>query len=219
MTKQTVVIGLLALGLAACGTGMANDGTPAEGKTAGTSFFSSKRTVASGTTVGVTLHDELSSRVNGVGNAVSATVSSDVLDAKGKVVIPAGSPVAVHISALASSDAGDHNGDGVIEVTVTSVTVNGVAHNLNAVVTNVPHTMKGRGVTTKVQENLAVGTAVGAIAGKLIGKSTRSTVIGGAAGAVAGGAVSVSQARRDIIVAPGTHISFSMPQAMTIATK
>jgi uncharacterized membrane protein len=76
--------------------------------------------------------------------------------------------------------------------------------------------MKGRGVTKGEGEDVAVGAAAGALVGQLIGKNTRSTVIGGAVGAVGGGAVAVKGAQRDIIVAAGTHITFQLPQAITV---
>ena len=238
MTKQYLYLGLLSLGLAACGSGTGSDASAMSGgntsgtakgttagkqaKSGGGGFFSrlaSSHTLAAGTTIEVTLHDSLSSRWNKVGNPIDASVSRDVVDGKGNVVIPAGSRAAVHISAIAPSKAGDNSGEGVLQVTVTSVTVHGVTHNGDAVVRNVPHTMKGRGITKGEAEDVAVGTAVGAIAGQVIGKNTKGTVIGGAVGAVAGGAVAVAGAQRDIVVARGTQISFSLPASVTIAAR
>ena len=85
---------MLALGLVACDSGdkTASDKTDtAKGGASG--MFSSKSTVASGTTIEVTLRDGISSRTDAVGNAVGASVTRDVLDDKGRVVIAAGSPV------------------------------------------------------------------------------------------------------------------------------
>ena len=220
MTTHRFLSTLLLVGLGAC-DGSTSDttagGASASAKNAAP--FATKRTLPSGTPITVTMRDSMSSRRNTLGNEIEAAVSNDVLDAKGRVAIPAGSPVGLHISAISPSKAGDNNGEGVLELTVTSVTVGGVAHRMNVVVASVPHSMKGRGITKGVAEDVAVGTAIGAVAGQVIGKNTKGTVIGGAAGAVAGGAVAVAGAQRDIVVAPGTRISFALPEALTLSAK
>jgi len=96
--------------------------------------------------------------------------------------------------------------------------VNGVPHEARAVlgINDIPHAMKGRGVTKGQGTDVAVGAAAGALVGQLLGKNTRSTVIGGAVGAVGGGAVAVAGAQRDVIVTAGTRISFSLPQSITV---
>lgn len=66
---------------------------------------------------------------------------------------------------------------------------------------------------------IAVGTAVGAGAGQLIGKNRRSTVIGGAVGTVAGGAVAVRYAHRDIIVSAGTPIAITLSSPLHVASR
>jgi|ERR1035437_45473 hypothetical protein len=224
---RTVVLGLLAVGLAGCGSSTGKDATPA-----GTSASaapasgvaparpeereSTGRTASSGTTIEVTIRDEISSRKLSAGHAVEASVSNDVMDSKSRVVIPAGSPVTIEITKISPSNAGDTRGEGTLELTVTSITVNGASHDARTVVSDVPHTMKGRGITKGQGEDLAVGAAVGALAGQLIGKNTKSTVIGGAVGAVGGGAVAVAGAQRDIVVAAGTHITFQLPKAITV---
>jgi hypothetical protein len=227
-TTRIVTIGLLAGGLAACGAATGNDATPsgASGASGAAPAASaparsddrepSGRTAPSGTTVEVTIRDEISSRKYSAGRSVEGSVSNDVLDSKGRVVIPAGSGVAIEITRISPSEPGDTRGEGSLELTVTSITVNGSSHDARAVVSDVPHTMKGRGVTKGQGEDIAVGAAVGALAGQLIGKNTRSTVIGGAVGAVGGGAVAVKGSQRDIVVAAGTHITFQLPKPITV---
>ena len=220
-TLDALITGLVAISLAACGRAAGNDAVPADGSSPSTASAampaaSTSRTAPGGTNVEVTINEEISSRKYSAGHMVPGSVSSDVLDSRGRVVIPAGAPVNIEITRIAPSDAGHPSAEGVLELTVTSITVNGTAHEARTVVGSVPHIMKGRGVTKGQGTDVAVGAAVGALAGQLIGKNTRSTVIGGAVGAVGGGAVAVAGAQRDIIVAPGTHISISLPQAITV---
>jgi hypothetical protein len=222
MTKNLyVIVGLAAISVAACSRAAGSDAMPADGSSPSTASqampaASTSRTVSSGTNVDVTIDQEISSRKYSAGHMVPGSVSSDVLDSRGRVVIPAGSPVNIEITRIAPSDAGHPSAEGVLELTVTSITVNGTVHEVRTVVNSVPHSMKGRGITKGQGTDVAVGAAVGALAGQLIGKNTKGTVIGGAVGAVGGGAVAVAGAQRDIIVAPGTHISISLPQAITV---
>ena len=230
MTTHRALPGLLALFLLACNGAAANDAAPnggtgsgsagkSAGKPADKPASSSEYTVPGGTAIEVTLRDTITSRHNAAGNLLGASVSRDVLDSRGRVMIPAGSPVALSISAISPGKAGDTNGEGMLELTITSLTVHGVSHSLTAIVRDIPHTMKGRGVTKGEAEDVAVGAAVGAIAGQVIGKNTKSTVIGGAAGAAVGAGVAVAGAQRDIVVVPGTHITFSLPSSITVAAR
>ncbi len=219
--KRVLYLGLLALGVAGCSAGEGTAATSGAGTSAAATAStpastSSAHTIASGTPVEVTLHDGITSRTNHTGDHVSASVTHDVMDASGNVAIPAGSPVNVLIGGITASKAGDTHGDGAIELTVESITVNGEHRSVGVEVRDVPHTMKGRGVTGGEATDVGVGAAVGAIAGQLIGKNTGGTVIGGAVGAVGGGAVAVAGAQSDIVITPGTHISFSLPQSLTI---
>ena len=78
--------------------------------------------------------------------------------------------------------------------------MHGDAHPITADLEPVTHHLQGRGVTKDEAERIGAGTAIGAVAGQVIGKSTKSTVIGGAVGAIVGTAVAVHYAYRDVVV-------------------
>lgn len=172
-------------------------------------------TLASGTMVPVTIRDSITSRRDTTGVVLSAVVASDVKDERGNIVIAAGSPVAMHIAVLTASPPGDTKAEGKIDLAVTSITVGKSTESVDVHITDVPHKMVGRGVTKGQVTDVAVGTAIGALAGRLAGKSTKATVVGGAAGAVAGGVVAAKGAQSDVVVAPGTQVSFALPRAVT----
>jgi hypothetical protein len=79
--------------------------------------------------------------------------------------------------------------------------------------------MVGRGITKDEAERIGAGTAIGAVAGRLIGKSTKGAVVGGAAGAIAGTAVAVHYAYRDVVVAANTPIRFTLSHVLEMAGK
>ena len=213
--SKALFIGTLAFALGACSGGEAKeatDGGPA------TNVSSVRRSLESGTRVSATIQDELSSRVNKAGESFRATVSSDVTDSRGNVVIPAGSIVGLTINQLEPGSE-QIRPEGRLSLTVNSVTVGGELYPLNASLDPVAHTMQGRGITKDEAARIAAGTAIGAGVGQVIGKNTKSTVIGGAVGAVAGGAVAVRYAYRDVVIAAGTPIAFTLGQALKISPR
>lgn len=107
---------------------------------------SSGHSLATGKRVEATIDEEFSSRTDKAGKTVAATVSADVKDARGRVVIPSGSPVALTIETL---DPGNDQirPEGRLSLVVNSVTVNGHTYPVVADLTPVTHRMIGRGIT------------------------------------------------------------------------
>lgn len=218
--SRSLIAGLLAVGLLACGRAQGKDLAGGSSATDGAAVAAT-RTPASlpgGTAVAATIQDAISSRTNTVGQHVNAIVSGDVTDDAGRVVIPSGSPLVLTITKLGPA-MNSGQADGAIALDGTSVTVGGTVYDLAATVGAVPHTLKGRGITESAVGNVAVGTAVGAVVGQAIGKNQKSTIIGGAIGAVAGGARAATIADRDVVVTPGTPITLTLTQALTISAK
>ena len=214
--SKTLLAGMLVLGLVAC--------SPASGKEADSSTSRvvnnrpSQRTLAGGTRIGATIDNALSSRHNEAGETLTASVSADVTDGNGHVVIPAGSVVGLRIAQLEpATNKSQH--DGKIALDVTSVTVRGQVYSLSTQLDPVTHQLQGRGVGTGEVEKVGAGAAIGAIAGRLIGGNTQGAVIGGAVGAGGGAAVAVHWASRDVVVPAGTQVGFSLPQSLTVSTR
>lgn len=216
--SRSLVTGLLALGAIACSSSAAKE-PPKEGVGAGnlsSGEVSGKRTLASGTRVEAAIQNSLSSRINKAGETLQASVTSDVKNAHGVVVIPAGSSVVLTIVQL---DPGNDQirPDGRLALAVNSVMVKGDVHAVTAELEPVAHHLEGRGITKDEAARIGAGTVIGAVAGQVIGKNTKSTVVGGAVGAVAGTAVALHYAYRDVIVSAGTPIAFTLTQALSIS--
>src|SRR5438046_10504902 len=86
--------------------------------------------LAAGTRVPATASDTISTRSAKAGDPFSATVSQDVKDASGPVVIPAGSTVSGTITA--AEPAPNPNSTGKIDSPVTNVTVDGRSYAIDA---------------------------------------------------------------------------------------
>jgi hypothetical protein len=169
----------------------------------------SPRTLAAGTLIEATMSDSINSRHDKAGKTVTARVARDVKDRAGHVVIPAGSPVKLTVTALAPAE-NKSSKDGKLDFEVNSVTVNGRIYAVQADVEPVEHVLKGRGVTGGDVAKVGAGTAIGAIGGRIIGGNTKGAVIGGLVGAGAGTAVAVQTADRDVVVSPGAAVRITL---------
>lgn len=171
-------------------------------------------TLASGTTMRATMNDSITSRINKNRDTVTATVSADVLDANGRVVVPAGSMAKFYVNQIAPAENKSAT-DGILVLRLASITVRGTEYRLTGRVSSVEHSLKGRGVTAGDVAKVGGGAAAGAVAGRVVG-GKKGTVIGGIVGAAVGTGVAVETADRDIFVAVGAPIVWNITQPLTV---
>lgn len=174
------------------------------------------RTLAIGSRINATWGRTISSSSNKEGETVTITVTSDVKDGRGRVVIPSGATVALLITDLEPATSRS-DPDGKLTLSVTSTTIRGKTYSLQGVVTSVPHTLKSHGIGTSEAKKVGIGTAVGAVVGQVIGKDTKATVIGGAVGAVGGAVVARQTKNRDLVVSAGAPVVITLTAPFTIA--
>jgi hypothetical protein len=163
--------------------------------------------LASGTRIVATAGSTVTSESNAVGDVITASVSSDVADSAGNVVIPAGSEIALRITAIAP---GPNRGDrGTLTFDVQGITIAGEQHSLDARVVDYAYDMRGTGVGAEEVAKTAAGAAAGAIIGGVAGGEDK-VVIGGVAGAAAGAAIADRTQDRHIVVAAGNRIELEL---------
>lgn len=170
----------------------------------------------SGVVVTASAVDSLHSRHNKAGETFTATVSEDVKDAKGNVVIPAGSTVSFNVAVLEPA-ANKSAKDGKIRLEATSITIDGESRAISgtARTATVEHDLVGQGVTAGGAARVGAGAAGGAIAGKVIGGKT-GAIIGGIAGAAGGAVLASKTADRDVVVRPGMKVEFTLASTFTV---
>jgi hypothetical protein len=181
-------------------------------------FAPASRTLAAGSRIAATWGSAISSRSNRVGEIMTVSVVTDVKDARGRVVIPAASTVELRITQLAPAT-NRGQADGRLALTVASATIRGRRYPIHGDVTSVDHTREGRGIGKAEAMKVGVGTAIGAVAGQVIGKDTKGTVIGAAVGTVGGAAVAAQTARRDVVVSPGAAVAITLTGPLTVWMK
>jgi hypothetical protein len=171
-------------------------------------------TLAAGTRMALAAADTISTRHAKAGDAFTATVSEDVRDAAGHVVIPAGATVSGTITA--ADPRPNPRSPGRLELHVTSVTVRGTSYPVEATVASMDTVEQGRGVTGADAAKVGAGAAAGAIAGKLLGKDAKGAVIGGAVGAAAGAAAARASRDIDIVLPKGAKVTITLDKPLTV---
>jgi hypothetical protein len=216
--RLVLFAGLAAAGLVACSKGGSQQSDrPASGSAASGSKSESV-TLESGTAIEATTQRTISSRNDKAGETFTASVSSDVKDSRGRVVIPAGSTLNLTITELQPAN-DKSKADGRIIVRVSSVTAGGETYPVSASITSMAHSLKGRGVGATEVEKTGAGAVIGGIAGRILGGDSKGTIIGAVVGGAAGAAVAVETANRDVVVPEGTPIVVTLNGPLTVAIK
>ena len=100
--------------------------------------------LAAGTSISAVTDAEITSRTNKVGDEVMATVGTDVKDASGRVVIPAGSKVVLKVTAIKPSDSKSDT-TGTLTLDAVGVEVGGTERPIVATISGVRTKLQGRG--------------------------------------------------------------------------
>jgi hypothetical protein len=172
------------------------------------------RSLAAGTSLTATTTAEISSKTNKVGDTVTATVASDVKDASGRVVIPAGSEVTLKVTAIKVSE-NKSDKTGTLTLQPTQVSINGQSHPLTASIQQVDTKLQGRSTSAGDIAKPAAGVAVGAVLGRVIGGSTKGAIIGGVLGGAVGAQRAVETKDRDVVLPEGTAVTISLDAPLT----
>lgn len=173
-------------------------------------------TLATGTTINGTANDSLHSRHDNAGKTFRVTVAQDMKDANGRVAIPAGSVVTFKVTLLEPAK-GKNDADGRVRIAAQEVAIGGASYPISgeAGTQFIEHDLKGQGVTAGGAVRVGAGAAGGAVAGKVVGGKT-GAVVGGIAGAVGGAILANQTADRDVIVAPGFQVIFTLTSPFTV---
>jgi hypothetical protein len=171
--------------------------------------------VATGTVLATAIDAEISSQVNKAGERVTTTVSSDIKDATGRLLIPAGSKVMLTITEIHESEnKGDNTGK--LTLTPTSVQINGESYALAGTAVALDRYLKSRPTNGGDVAKVGAGTAIGAVAGRVIGGNTKGAVIGGLIGGAVGTQRAIQTHDRDVIVPAGSRVELTLSQELAL---
>jgi uncharacterized protein YfiM (DUF2279 family) len=166
--------------------------------------------LSSGTAIAAKFDDGISSRTHKAGQKLSGTVSSDVKDKNGRVVIPKGSKVYLTIAAIHESE---NKGDktGKLVLTPTKVVIAGRTYPLSGSASALDRTLKDRKTNAGDLAKVGMGAGAGALLGTAVsGGSTKGAVIGGVAGAAVGTQRAIETQDRDVVVPSGSRLKVTL---------
>jgi hypothetical protein len=165
-------------------------------------------TIPAGTLVAVMVNSALSSKTAQVGDSWSGTVAQPVFH-NGREVIPAGSHVTGVVSTAQAAERGDR---ATLQLAMRSITIGGRSYTVRgsseAVVAGSP---RARNVGA-----IAGGTLAGALIGKAIGHSTKSTVIGAVVGGGAATAAVAASKGYQATISTGQEMQFTTGSSVTV---
>jgi hypothetical protein len=172
------------------------------------------RTLAAGATLSTSVDREISSRTDKPGATVTGTVASDVKDAAGHVVIPAGSKVTLSITQIHESE---NKGDktGKLTLTPTAVEIQGQSYALEGSAEAVDRALRDRKTNAGDVAKVGAGTAAGAIVGRVIGGNTKGAVIGGIIGGAVGTQRAIETQDRDVVVPASSRVEITLTGPFT----
>ncbi len=167
-----------------------------------------------GATIALASGSRVCTNTHKVGDRFTATTTADVAASNG-VTIPAGSEVTLEV---VESARGENSRDKVkLAFKPVSITVRGTSSNLAADVTQVAALQYDRVQSTGTQAGkVAAGAAVGAVAGQLLGRDTKSTVAGAAVGAAAGGVVAAATTDYNGCLAANAALTVTLTQQLSV---
>lgn len=169
-----------------------------------------ERVLASGTSISARFDAGISSRTHKAGQSITGTVSSDVKDKNGKVVIPSGAKVYVTIKAIHESERKSDK-TGKLVLTPTKVVIAGRTYALTGSATALDRTLKDRKTNAGDIAKVGVGVGAGALLGTAVsGGSTKGAIIGGVAGGAVGAQRAVETQDRDVVVPSGSRLKVTL---------
>jgi hypothetical protein len=168
------------------------------------------RMLATGTAISAKFDAGINSRTHKAGQMITGTVSSDVKDKSGRVVIPAGSRVHVTIAAIHESERKSDK-TGKLVLTPTKVVIGGRSYPLTGSASALDRTLKDRKTNAGDIAKVGVGVGAGALLGTAVsGGSTKGAVIGGIAGGAVGTQRAIETQDRDVVVPVGSRLKVTL---------
>ncbi|HWL39079.1 MAG TPA: hypothetical protein VNO75_02490 [Gemmatimonadaceae bacterium] len=170
-------------------------------------------TIAAGSTLNFASSTKICTNTNRVGERFNATLTQSVSGSNG-AVIPQGATATIEVTELKRSE--NANDEIVMGFRIVSVTFGGRTYPVSAT-TSYAQVNKVRSTSKSSDVKKVVGgAAIGAIAGQILGKSTKATVIGAAAGGAAGAAAAAATGNYEGCVNSGGRITATLNSATQV---
>ena len=164
-------------------------------------------TIPAGATLNLASGSKVCTNTHRVGERFNATLTNAVQGSNG-AVIPAGATATVEVTQLKRSE--NANDDIIMGFRVVSVNFGGRTYPVSATTSYAQVDKVRNQPKSKDIQKVVGGAAIGAIAGQILGKSTKATVIGAAVGGAAGAGAAAAGANYEGCVNSGGRITATL---------
>jgi hypothetical protein len=165
--------------------------------------------VPAGTTLAIRVNQHISVKTSRPGDRFDGELVDPVLGDNNRVIIPKGTPVGGIIDA--SHKRGRFKGASILELRLTSLTLNGTRYPLET--HDLTRTKKGKGKRSAAL--IGGGTGLGMLIGGVASGGT-GLLIGGLAGAGAGTGVAAFTGNRDLDIPSESIVRFKLADSLTL---
>jgi hypothetical protein len=173
------------------------------------------RMLPAGTSLEVTMNQELSTKSSKVGDVFTARVATAVIAQNGAVAVPAGATVWGHVTGV--KDASNVTETAALVLDFDSLTVNGVHHPFEARITATDLQEKRSTSTRDVVKAGAAGAVAGAALGAILsGADLDKILLGAGLGAVTGTAISLGTGDTHAVLAAGSRMTVQTTQSIAL---
>jgi hypothetical protein len=165
--------------------------------------------IPAGSELAIEINQRISAKTTPAGSSFSGEVVDGWTDSNGRVILPKGTPVEGRV--VESHGGGDFKGASILELRLTSLTLNGTRYPLHT--HDVVREKKGKGKRTAglIGGVGGLGMVIGAIAG-----GGKGALIGGLAGAGAGTAGAGLTDNRVLDIPAESIVHFKLADALTL---
>lgn len=167
-----------------------------------------------GTTFAIRMNEELSTERSKAGDSFTARLEDPIVDAQGRVIVPAGATVRGRVTAVAPSTRVGQTA--AMKLAFEAISFGGESYPLQASVESADVQQNTRTSTAETAGKVAAGAAAGAILGQVLGKNTSSTLKGAAIGAAAGTAIAMGTSDVDAVLPQGAQVVIRLDQPITV---
>jgi hypothetical protein len=182
-------------------------------RTSGTGSAARTGTIAAGSTLNLASTKTICTNTNHVGDHFTATLTNAVSGSNG-ATIPAGATATVEVTELKRSENAKDNV--VMGFRVLSISYGGHTYPVSATTASADVSKVKNQPKSKDVQKVVGGAAIGAIAGQILGHSTKATVIGAAVGGAAGAGAAAATSNYEGCVNSGGRITATLNAPATV---
>jgi hypothetical protein len=175
--------------------------------------------IPAGTVIEVAMVTPVATKTSNIGDPVEAKLTK-ALVVNGVLIAEEGASVRGTIADLQRASKSKSEEDrAYLKFRFSELETVGGDKKINATVTNSEGKLAAKGTGTRDKLIVGGSTVAGAVIGQVIGKDTKSTIIGAVGGAVVGTGVALSAKGHELEVPAGSNVTIRIDDPVTVATR